>query len=99
MFGLFPSLLSPIVSARHAKGGREGAFTRGAWWLTFAAGAGFLAIVAGVLRFAPDLLARLVGASFGAATFGFATAVVVGSFVQLRIAQLQGAGRSRAAVI
>src|SRR5205085_3902962 len=93
-FWLIPYLLSPILFARRATGERDGAFARGAWLLTAAAGGAFLAAEAAVLRFVPALLGGLIGASFGTATLGFAAAVVVGSFVQLRVAQLQGAGHS-----
>jgi hypothetical protein len=97
-FWLIPYLLGPILFAREASGERAGAFARGAWLLTAAAGTAFVIAVAIVLRFVPGLLGRLIGGSFGAATLGFAAAVVVASFVQLRIAELQGAGHSRAAV-
>ena len=94
-FWLVSYILGPILFARQATGTGVETFVRGAFGLTVAAGAGFLAVVAGVLAFGPGLLARVVGASFGWATFAFAVGVVIGAFVQLWIAQLQGAGQGR----
>lgn len=98
-FWLIPFVLGPIVFARRASGEQSDSLVRGAWGLTAAAGAAFLAVVGGGLILAPGLLARVVGASFGLATFGFAMGVVVGSLVQLQIAHLQGAGRGRQTAI
>jgi hypothetical protein len=101
-FWLIPYLLSPILFARRASGAFEGAgsdpFVGAAWALTAAAGAAFVALTAGLVTLAPALLRQVVGASFGWSTAGFAAAVVVCSFSQLRLAQLQGAGRSGVAV-
>ncbi len=94
-FWLIPFVLGPILFARRASGDESDSLVRGAWGLTAAAGAAFLVVVGCVLIFAPGLLTRLVGASFGLAIFGFAMGVVVGSLVQLQIAHLQGAGRGR----
>lgn len=94
-FWLIPFVLGPILFARRAAGDESDSLVRGAWGLTAVAGAAVLTVVGGVLVVAPTLLAQLVGASFGMATFGFAMGVVVGSLVQLQIAHLQGAGRGR----
>ena len=96
-FWLLPYVLSPILFAREAAGEDSRGFARGAWGLTAAAGAGFLVVVAGLLLITPGLFTRVIGASFGLATLGFAGAVVIGSFGQLRLARLQGSGRSRQA--
>lgn len=98
-FWLIPYVLAPIVFARQAAGQEAGAFLRGAWGFTAVAGAVFLAALAGWLWLAPATLARLVGAAFGPATLMFGAGVVIGSFVQLRIAALQGEGASRRAAV
>jgi len=97
-FWLLPYLLGPIMFARQANGDDGRAFARGAWALTAASAVAFLAGVAGVMAFVPSLLVRVVGASFGVATLVFALGVAVSAFVQLHVAQLQGAGRARVAV-
>jgi O-antigen/teichoic acid export membrane protein len=58
-----------------------------------------VAATAGLVVLAPALLRQVVGVAFGGATVGFAAAVVINSFSQLRVAELQGAGRSRRAVL
>ena len=98
-FWLIPYVLSPILFARRASGDASDGFIRGAWGLTAVAGGGFLAATAGLLLLAPALLARVIGAAFGWPILVFAAAVVVSSFAQLRLAELQGAGRSRQAVM
>ncbi len=98
-FWLIPYLLSPILFARRASGSGEEGFARAAWGLVAAAGAAYLTATAGLLVLAPVLLRQVVGASFGLATLAFAVAVVVNSFGQLRLAELQGAGRSRRAAL
>ena len=98
-FWLIPYVLSPILFARRAAGGSGVAFVRGAWGLTAVAGTLFLAVTAGVILLASALLARLIGVSFGLPVLAFAAAVVVSSFGQLRLAELQGAGRSRRAAV
>ncbi len=98
-FWLIPYVLAPIIFARQASGQETGAFLRGAWSFTAAVGALFLAALGGLLWLAPGPLARVVGASFGPPTWLFGAGVVVGSFVQLRIAGLQGEGASRRAAI
>lgn len=98
-FWLIPYVLSPILFARRAGGDASDGFIRGAWGLTAAAGSAFLAATAGLLLMAPALLARVIGVSFGWPILVFASAVVVSSFAQLRLAELQGAGLSRRAFI
>ena len=97
-FWLLPYLLTPILFARRAAGGETDGFIAGAWKLTGAAGAGFLALVAAAVFIAPDRLARLVGVAVGPTSLIFAAAVVAGAFTQLRVAELQGAGASRRAL-
>ena len=102
-FWLIPYLLSPILFARRAadSGAAAGAdpFVGAAWALTAFAGAAFVVVTAGIVLLAPSLLRQVIGASFGLATVGFAAAVVVNSFSQLRLADLQGARRSRRAAV
>jgi hypothetical protein len=98
-FWLIPYILSPILFARRAAGAADDGFTRAAWGLVALAGAVFLAATAGLGVLAPGLLRHLAGADFGLATLAFAAAVVVNSFSQLRLAELQGAGRSRRAAL
>jgi hypothetical protein len=102
-FWLIPYLLSPILFARAASGAPAGRgadrFAGVAWGVTAFAGSAFLAATAGLVTLAPAILRQVVGAGFGLATVGFAAAVVVNSFAQLRVAELQGAGRSRRAAL
>jgi hypothetical protein len=99
-FWLLPYLLSPILFARRAADSASAdPFVGAAWALTALAGAAFVAVTAGIVLLAPSLLRQVVGASFGLATVGFAAAVVVNSFSQLRLAELQGARRSRRAAV
>jgi hypothetical protein len=104
-FWLIPYLLGPVVFARQAAGDHGQGFVRVARRLTLAAGAVFVAGVAGALALFPDRLAIVIGVSpsalvsFGPAILVFAFAVVVSSVCQLRVAELQGAGRPRQAMI
>jgi hypothetical protein len=102
-FWLIPYLLSPILFARRASGAFDGRasdpFAGAAWAVTAAAGAAFVALTAGIVALAPALLRQWVGVSFGGTIVAFAAAVVVGSLGQLRLAELQGAGRSQAALL
>ncbi len=96
-FWLIPYVIGPILFARQAAGERSGRFIGGAWAFTALAGLAFLIAAAALMRLAPGPLTRLTGISFGPATLVFAAGVVVGSFTQLRMAQIQGAGASRRA--
>ncbi|HLZ82299.1 MAG TPA: hypothetical protein VKQ54_01950 [Caulobacteraceae bacterium] len=99
-FWLVPYLLSPIVFARRAAaGGSDDGFARLARGMLGLAGAAYLTATAGVVVLAPSLLRQVTGAFFGPATLAFAAAVVVNSLSQLRLAELQGAGRSRRAAL
>ena len=98
-FWLIPYLVSPILFARRAAGSGEDGFARAAWGLVALAGVAYVTATAGLLVLAPGLLRQVVGASFGLATLAFAAAVVANSFSQLRLAELQGAGRSRRAAL
>jgi O-antigen/teichoic acid export membrane protein len=98
-FWLIPYILSPILFARRAAGTADDGFARAAWSLVALAGAVYLAATAGLSVLAPRLLRHLAGADFGLATLAFAAAVVVNSFSQLRLAELQAAGRSRRAAL
>jgi hypothetical protein len=98
-FWLAPYLLSPILFARRALGADDDGFARAAWGLTGLAGGAYLIVTAALVVLAPGLLHEVVGLSFGPATLAFAAAVVLNSFSQLRVAELQGAGRSRRAAV
>ncbi|MDB5481164.1 MAG: hypothetical protein JWO83_2217 [Caulobacteraceae bacterium] len=98
-FWLIPYLLSPILFARRAAGAADDGFAGVAWSLVALAGAAYLTLTAALLVLAPDFLRQVVGASFGLATLAFAAGVVVNSFSQLRVAELQGDGRSRRAAV
>jgi len=98
-FWLLPYLLTPIIFARRAVGRAADAFVRRSWLLTATAGGLFVAAVGGTLAVAPDLLARFIGSPFPPAVLAFAAAVVIAGFTQLRIAELQGAGRARRAAL
>lgn len=98
-FWLAPYLLTPILFARLAAGQESGAFIRRAWLATGAAGALFVAAMAGFCLAAPQALGRLVGASFGLFPVAFAAAVAIGALTQLRIAELQGLGAARRAAV
>jgi hypothetical protein len=98
-FWLVPYLLSPILFARRAAGAADDGFAGFAWGVVAILGAAFLTVTAVLVTLAPSLLREVVGVSFGLATLAFAAAVVVNSFSQLRVAELQGEGRSRRAVL
>jgi len=91
--------LGPILFARRLSDGPGGAFAREAWRLTTGAGALFLLGVAVVVALAPRLPLQGLPLSLGLPTISFAAAVVVGSFTQLRMAELQGGGASRQVLI
>ena len=94
-FWFIAYLLSPIIFARRAGGEDADGFIRGAWKLTAGAGTAFLTGVAGVLLLAPALAQRFIGLATPAPIMAFAAAVVIASFTQLRLAQLQGSGAAR----
>lgn len=98
-FWLLPYLLTPILFARLAAGQESGVFIRRGWLATGAAGAAFVAAVAGLCVAAPGLLSRFLGASFGPYPVAFAAAVAIGALTQLRIAELQGLGAARRATV
>ncbi len=94
-FWFIPYLLSPILFARRLADGPDGMFPRVAWRLTSAAGVEFLSVVVAAIvlaRYWPPVGLHLV---LGLPTVGFAGAVVINSFTQLRIAELQAAGAAR----
>lgn len=98
-FWLLPYLLGPIIFARRAAGQQADQFIRGAWRFTLLAGLCFVALVGGIVVWAPAVVDRVVGASFGPLIVVFAVAIVAGAFTQLRIADLQGSGATRRATI
>ncbi|MEO8926958.1 MAG: hypothetical protein ABI306_07320 [Caulobacteraceae bacterium] len=98
-FWLLPYLLTPILFARLASGRESTVFIRRAWLGTAAAGAAFVAAAAGAVFLTPALLDRFVGTAFGPPAIAFAAAVVIGALTQLRIAELQGRGAARRAIV
>ena len=98
-FWFIPYVLSPVIFARRAGGEESGGFIRGAWGLIAVTGALFLAGVAGALTLAPSLVQRFIGMSLPAPILAFAAAVVISSFTQLRLAELQGSGAARRVVV
>jgi hypothetical protein len=99
-FWLLPYLLTPIVFARRAAGQAADALVRGAWLTTLVAGIAFVGAVGLAQAIAPEAVARLLGARFGAPLLAFAAAVVLNSFSQLRVADLQGSGATgRTAIV
>jgi len=98
-FWFVPYLLGPIVFARRAGQGRSAAFTRTAWRLTAGLGAVFLLMLTGVLIFAPQLATPITGTTPRRAILAFGVAVVLASFSQIKIADIQGEGRARLATL
>ena len=94
-FWFIPYLLTPILFARRVAEGPRSAFTRAAWRLTAGAGLMFLIGVIGLVVLAPHLPISGLHLPLGLPAVAFAAAVVVNSFVQLRVVELQGAGASR----
>ncbi len=97
-FWLIPYLITPILFARVVGGQDEAALIRGAWRLTAGAGALFVAGVAVITAFAPNLLGRWLGGELGMAPVAFAAAIVLAAFTQLRVVELQGRGAARRAL-
>jgi hypothetical protein len=98
-FWLIPYLVAPILFARLAAGDASRALVSRAWFATSVMGVLFVAAVSGVALSAPALAARLLGGSFGPPAIAFAAAVAVGALTQLRIAQMQGSGAVRRALL
>ncbi len=94
-FWFIPYLLGPILFARRVAEGPRSPFIREAWRLTAGAGLMFLIGVIGLVGLAPHLPISSLHLPLGLPTGAFAAAVVINSFVQLRIVELQGAGASR----
>ncbi|MHB8528031.1 MAG: polysaccharide biosynthesis protein [Caulobacteraceae bacterium] len=106
-FWLLPYLIGPILFARLAAGQETTRFISGAWRLTAAAGALFVAGVGALLLLAPIPIGKVLGAPQASAFAGspiigpglvlFAVGIVLGAFAQLRIVELQGTGATRRA--
>ena len=96
-FWFVPYLISPIVFARRVGQATSVTFIRKAWALTAGLGLVFLIGVAALLTLPPSLKTPVVGGTPSLTIFAFGTAVVLASFTQIRIAELQGAGRARLA--
>ncbi len=98
-FWLITYLINPILFARLAARQSVAAFIRAARLLVAVTGALFVAALALAVAFAPALVDRLLGARFGWGLVALALAVVITAFVQLRMAELQGAGATRRAAL
>ncbi len=98
-FWFFPYLLGPIVFARRVAGAASAPFMRKAWRLTMGLGLAFLAGVAALLALPANLKAPIVGATPGLAILAFCAAVVLASFTQIRISELQARGQGRLATL
>jgi len=98
-FWLIPFLLAPIVFARRVGGQASRRLVAGARMVTAVAGIALIIGVFSVFAFAPSLIASLVGARLMLPTLALSVAVVLGSFAQLRMTQLQAAGWSRMVLI
>jgi O-antigen/teichoic acid export membrane protein len=97
-FWLLPYLMVPIIFARRVGGQDSKDFMRAAWLVTALAGVGFLGLLAGVTVVSPQLIHDVIGRPLGSAIFALATAVVIASFTQLRIAEMQARGATRRVV-
>ena len=98
-FWLIPYLVAPILFARLAAGDSSRALISRAWFATSTMGALFVCGVASVSLSAPTLAGRMVGVPFGPPVIALAAAVTIGALTQLRIAQMQGSGAVRRALL
>ena len=103
-FWFIPYVLAPILFARTAAGLDVRRVGRWAFWGTAAAGALFAGGIAALLAAAPDLPRLLLGARLSAQTpdyaiVAFAAAVALNSLAQVRIAEIQGLGATRRALL
>jgi hypothetical protein len=95
-FWVIPFLFAPIIYARSVgidRGGRQVA--QAAWAIAAVAGAGMLATLLFIFAVFPHLVPALVGADLRAPTVVLASAVVISAFAQIRLTELQAAGRAR----
>jgi hypothetical protein len=95
-FWVIPFLFAPIIYARSVgidRGGRRVA--QAAWLLSALAGVGMIAALVFVFVVFPRLVPSVVGADLRAPTLALAAAVVIGAFAQIRLIELQAAGRTR----
>jgi hypothetical protein len=98
-FWLIPYLVAPILFARLAAGDASRALISRAWFATSVMGALFVCAVTGVSLSTPAVAERLFGVPFGPPVIAFAAAVTVGALTQLQIAQMQGTGAVRRALL
>jgi hypothetical protein len=97
-FWLLPYLLTPILFARRVNGEPSEGFLRLAWGTTALAGAAFLAGLAALTALDPRILEAVIGRPLDLASLGLAGAILIASFGQLRVAELQAGGRTRRVV-
>jgi len=92
-FWLLPYLLVPILFARRVKGEVSGGFLRAAWIITAIIGAAFISVLIVLMITRPAFVVALTGRRIEVATLALAAAILISSFSQLRIAELQAAGQ------
>jgi O-antigen/teichoic acid export membrane protein len=95
-FWVIPFLFAPIIYARSVgtdRGGRRVA--QAAWLITAVAGVGMVAGLAFIFAAFPRLIPSLTGADLRAPSLVLAIAVVISAFAQIRLTELQAAGRAR----
>jgi len=92
-FWLLPYLMVPILFARRVRGEASGGFLRAAWIITAVAASAFMAVLVLIVIIHPPLVLAITGRQMDGACLGLAVAVVISSFNQLRIAELQASGR------
>jgi hypothetical protein len=98
-FWLLPYLMVPILFARRVRGEASGGFLRGAWIITAIAATAFMTLLSLIVLIRPPIVAALAGRRMDSASLALAAAVVISSFNQLRIAELQASGRGRRVIL
>jgi hypothetical protein len=98
-FWLLPYLLAPILFARRVRGEASGGFLRGAWIITAIAATAFMTLLSLIVLIRPPIVAALAGRRMDGASLALAAAVIISSFNQLRIAELQASGRGRRVIL
>ena len=98
-FWLIPYLVAPVLFARLAAGGDSRALISRAGFATATLGVLFVCAVASAAFSGLAGAAGLLGISFLPPVIAFAAAVALGALTQLRIAQMQGSGAVRRALL
>jgi hypothetical protein len=97
-FWLVPYLLTPILFARTVGGLPSVGLARGAWAVTALGGAAMIGALGLAMVSVPGLLAVVLGGRLPVSALLFAAGVVLLAMTQIRLTQLQAAGRSRRAL-